>query len=94
MTSPENCACATPPRSERAAVMFTWQLDLQIHPKLWKERSLGWARGQNVILLKVSVFNQAISISSFVAGVHSFGLQMQVRRKRCSSRRERSKVES
>lgn len=52
-----------------------------------ERKEMGWARGRNVILLKVSVFNQVIFISLFVAGVHSFGLQRQVRRKRCAERR-------
>lgn len=40
-----------------------------------------WARGRNVILLKVSVFNQVIFISFFAVRLHSFGLQRQVREK-------------
>lgn len=48
-----------------------------------ERKGLEWARGRSVILLKVSVSNQVIFISLFVVGAHSFGLQRQVRKKRC-----------
>lgn len=52
-----------------------------------ERKGMEWARGRNVILLKVSVFNQVIFISLFVVKVHSSGLQRQVRKKRCLDRR-------
>lgn len=51
-----------------------------------------WARGRNVILLKVSVFNHVIFISLFVVRVNSFGLQRQVRQKWCSQMRLKQSV--
>lgn len=51
-----------------------------------ERKGMEWARGRSVILLKVSDFNQVIFICLFVVRVHSFGLQRQVRMKRCSGR--------
>lgn len=48
---------------------------------------MDWARGHAVTLLKVSVFNQVIFFCLFVVRVHSFGLQRQVRKKRCAESR-------
>lgn len=45
----------------QAAVMFTWQLDTQIQPGLWKDR--GWAGGAVLFFQKSVVFNQLSSIS-------------------------------
>lgn len=63
--------------------MFTWQLDIQIHPKSWKERK-GNRAGQGAPCYSsasLCVFNWVIFISSFAARMHSYGLQGQVRQK-------------
>lgn len=62
--------CAT---QIQAAVMFTWQLDTQIQPGLWKER--GWAGGA-VIFSKVRGFFISSLQSMFVVmDVHGLSLQ-------------------
>lgn len=69
----------------QAAVMFTWQLDTQIQPGLWKER--GWAGGAVLFFQKSVVFNQLSSIHVCVDGCAWSQLAKQVKGQRRTERK-------
>lgn len=57
----------------QAAVMFTWQLDTQIQPGLWKER--GWAGGAMLFFQKSVVLISSLQSMFVLMDVHGLSLQ-------------------